>query len=272
MDSSAPSTGRKWAIVSGASSGIGAATARKLAKEGWGVALLARGADALAKVATEIRSGGGVARSYPTDAGDGAAVDATVRKIAAECGPVDLLVNGAGAGEWRFIEETSPADVRRMMDAPFFAAFHLTRAVMPEMLRRGCGLIVHVNSPVSSMGWPGATGYMAARWALRGLHEALTLDLAGTGVRSSHVVFGKVTSDYFANNPGSEERLPTIAKWIPLTTPETCADVIASVVRRPRREVFHPFMLRIFAAANAVFPGVVRALTIRTGRRHKSGI
>ncbi|MBS1961624.1 MAG: SDR family oxidoreductase [Bdellovibrionales bacterium] len=268
MDSKGPGTDRKWAIVSGASSGIGAATAKKLAKEGWGVALLARGAEALAKVEAEIRGAGGEARAYPTDAGDGAAVDAAVKRIASECGPVELLVNGAGAGEWRFIEETSPADARRMMDAPYFAAFHLTHSVMPEMLRRGRGLIVNVNSPVSSMGWPGATGYMAARWALRGLHEALTLDLAGTGVRSSHVVFGKVTSKYFANNPGSEERLPAIAKWVPLTSPEKCAEVIVSVVRRPRREVFYPFMLKVFAAVNAVAPGMVRALSVRTGERH----
>jgi short-subunit dehydrogenase len=261
----------KWAVVSGASSGIGAATAKGLAKDGWGVVLLARNPAALEAVEREIREVGGWARAIPTDAADGSAVEAAANRIAAECGPVELVVNAAGAGRWRFIEETSPEDVRTMMDAPFFAAFHLTRAFMPEMLRRARGHVIHVNSPVSSMGWPGATGYMAARWALRGLHEALCLDLVGTGVRSTHVVFGKTKSDYFVNNPGSEERLPTIAKWVPEITPERCAEVIRALVRRPRREFFYPFRLRVFARLNRFFPSVVRALSVRTGVRRRRG-
>ncbi len=259
---------KNWAIVSGASSGIGAATARRLAAAGWGVVLVARNAESLAGIAAEIRASGGRAVAMPADAANGSAVDSVVKRVAEECGPADVLVNCAGAGEWRFIEETSSEQIHAMMGAPFFAAFHFSRAVMPEMLRRRRGLIIHVNSPVSSMGWPGATGYMCARWALRGLHEALGFDLAGTGVRSSHVVFGKVASEYFAHNPGSEERLPRIARWVPTLTPEACAEVLNSVVERPRREVYHPFMLRVFAWANRLAPAVVRSLSIRTGRSH----
>jgi short-subunit dehydrogenase len=155
-----------------------------------------------------------------------------------------------------------------MMDAPYFSAFNLTHAFMPEMLRRKSGLVIHVNSPASALSWPGATGYTAARWALRGLHEALSLDLAGTGVRSSHVVFGKVTSEYFKNNPDSEKHLPGIAKLVPLLSPEECAEVIARTAEHPRREVIHPFMLRAFYWMNAVTPGLVRELAVRTGRRH----
>jgi uncharacterized protein len=257
-------TNAKWAVISGASSGIGAASARRLASEGWSVILVARNEVALEKVAAAIRAKGGRAVVIPADASDGTAVLNLAKRVASECGPVDLLVNAAGAGAWRFIEETSPSDLKSMMDAPFSAAFHLTHAFMAEMLRRRKGLILHVNSPVSSMGWPGATGYMAARWALRGLHEALTLDLAGTGVRSSHVVFGKTASDYFSNNPGSEERLPTIAKWVPLLDPEDCAAVISKVVRHPRREIFYPFQLLFFAWINKLIPGVVRFLAVRT--------
>lgn len=261
---------KNWAVVSGASSGIGAATARKLAHAGWSVVLVARNAEALRAIESEIRGSGGRALAIAGDAADGVAMKTLIDRVAQECGPVDVLVNCAGAGEWRFIEETSPTQIRTMMDAPFFAAFHLSHAVMPEMLERRHGLIIHVNSPVSSMGWPGATGYMCARWALRGLHESLCLDLAGTGVRSSHVVFGKTSSDYFVNNPGSEERLPRIATLVPTITPEACANVILSVAERPRREVHYPFMLRLFAWANHFAPAVVRTLAIRTGRRHSA--
>jgi NADP-dependent 3-hydroxy acid dehydrogenase YdfG len=155
-----------------------------------------------------------------------------------------------------------------MMGAPYFAAFNMTHAFMPELLRRRKGLIIHVNSPACRLVWPGATGYAAARWALRGLHEALCQDLAGTGVRSAHVLLGKVNSDYFAANPGSEEHLPGAAKIIPVLTPEECARVIMDIVHRPRREVVYPFMLRMFCWADAVMPSLVRWLGAQTGRRH----
>jgi short-subunit dehydrogenase len=260
----------KLAVVSGASSGIGAATAKALARTGWRVILVARSVDALSRVESEIRNAGGDAVSMPTDASDGKAVLDLAKNVLRGHGVPDLVVNGAGAGTWRFIEETSPDQAREMMDAPYFAAFHLSQAFMPEMLRRRSGLILHVNSPASALSWPGATGYTAARWALRGLHEALALDLAGTGVRSVHVVFGKVTSDYFANNPDSEKHLPGIAKIVPLLSPEECAEVILRAVARPRREVIHPWTLRVFYWMNALMPGVVRSLAVRTGRRHDS--
>jgi NADP-dependent 3-hydroxy acid dehydrogenase YdfG len=258
----------RLAVVSGASSGIGAATAKALARSGWRVVLVARSADALAGVEEEIRKAGGEAISMPADASDGKAIQELAKTAIRLYGVPDLIVNGAGAGTWRFIEETSPDQARSMMDAPYFAAFNLTQAFMPEMLRRRSGLVVHVNSPASCLSWPGATGYTAARWALRGLHEALSLDLAGTGVRSMHVVFGKVTSDYFRNNPESEKHLPGIAKIVPLLAPEECAEVILRAVARPRREIIHPLMLRVFYWMNLLVPGVVRSLAVRTGRRH----
>jgi hypothetical protein len=77
-----------------------------------------------------------------------------------------------------------------------------------------------------------------------------------------------VTSDYFKNNPDSERHLPGIAKLVPLLSPEECAEVIVRTVDHPRRDVIHPFMLRAFYWMNAVVPGLVRELAIRTGRRH----
>lgn len=255
-------------LITGASSGIGEAAARRLARDGARVILVARNEAALGKIASEIGAAGGTAHVYAVDAGDGEGVLRVSARIEQELGTPDVLINNAGAGEWRFIEETSPAQARAMADAPFFAAVHFTRAFMPGMLARRSGHVIHVNSPVSGLGWPGATVYMAVRWALRGFHEALTLDLAGTGVRSTHVVFAKVRSRYFENNPGSEERLPMIARLVRTLDPSECAEVLARVVRRPRRQVIFPFTLRAFYWMYAVMPGVVRWLAVRTGRRH----
>jgi len=210
----------------------------------------------------------GLATIFAIDAADAPAVLDAAKVILRDLGTPDVVVNCAGAGVWRFIEETPPSEARQMMDAPYFASFNLTHAFMPSMLKQRSGTIIHVNSPVSALGWPGATGYMATRWALRGLHEALTLDLAGTGVKSCHVVFSKVKSAYFTNNPGSEERVPAIARLVPELTPEQCADVLLDVIQRPRREVIHPAMLRVFYGLNFLFPWLVRFLAIRTGRRH----
>jgi NADP-dependent 3-hydroxy acid dehydrogenase YdfG len=109
---------------------------------------------------------------------------------------------------------------------------------------------------------------MAARWALRGLHQSLCLDLAGTGVQSCEVVFAKVKSGYFINNPGSEEHLPGIAQLVPELTPEQCAEVIYKLIQNPKSSFIYPFMLRMFYLLNYFFPGLVRLLAIRTGRRH----
>jgi NADP-dependent 3-hydroxy acid dehydrogenase YdfG len=256
------------AVVTGASSGIGAATARALAAEGWRVVLVARRASRLAELAEEISGSGGEAIAEPLDAADGDAVMAMAGRVRAAWGAPSLVVNSAGAGVWRFLEETSPEQIVEMMGAPYLAAANTSRAFIAFMLAAGRGHLVHVGSPASVMPWPGATAYTASRWALRGLHEALHMDLVGTGVHTSMVYLGEVSSEYFEANPDSHEHIPKIGSWIPVTTPERCAKVILRVVRRPRRVVFYPFALRVMAWMAAVSPGPTRKLIARTGRRH----
>ncbi len=155
-----------------------------------------------------------------------------------------------------------------MVAAPYLAASNLSRAFLPDMLERRAGLLIHVGSPASRGPWPGATSYTAMRWALRGLHEALCQDLLGTGVRSCHVVFGEVSSPYFEHNRITRDQLPGVGRLIPAITPERCAEVILQTVRRPRREVVHPFMLRLFYVMAAIAPGPTRRMVAATGRRH----
>jgi NADP-dependent 3-hydroxy acid dehydrogenase YdfG len=258
----------KVAVVTGASSGIGAATARLLAADGWRVVLVARRADRLQGLAGEIATTGGAALVEALDAADGAAMEAMADRVVSTWAPPSLVVNSAGAGIWRFLEETSPQQIVEMIGAPYLAAANACRAFMADMLTEGRGHFIHVGSPASLMPWPGATAYTASRWALRGLHEALSMDLVATGVSSSMIYFGEVSSEYFEANPDSHQYIPGIGGWIPVTSPECCAEVILGVVRRPRRVVFHPFQLRLMWWSASILPALTRWLVARTGRRH----
>jgi short-subunit dehydrogenase len=253
-------------VVTGASRGIGQATARALARAGGRTALLARSPE-IERVATEIVAQGGKARGYVVDLTDPAAVERTAQQVASDLGAPDIVINNAGAGRWLYVEETPPAEAAAMMASPYLAAFYVTRAFLPAMLARHQGYIVNVNSPAAWLPWPGATGYMAARWALRGFTAALRADLHDTGIQVLQIVPGKVSSTYFEHNPQSEERIPRIALWLPTLTPEQVAAALVRGIERDRREVMMPAMLRVVMLARALAPVVVDRLMFRTGAR-----
>jgi uncharacterized protein len=262
---------QKLAVVTGASSGIGAATAEALGALGWRVVLVARRADRLRAVAERVRLAGGDPHVEPLDAGDATAVAEMAERVLARFGVPGAIVNSAGAGEWRWLEATPPEDMERMLDAPFRAAYHVTHAFFAELLAARSGAIVHVGSPASILPWPSSTAYTISRWALRGFHEALRQGLAGTGVHSCHVLFGEVSSEYFVANPDSRQHIPKVGRLIPLSTPAECAEVIVRTLHRPRPVVFHPFMLRLFHWAYLWAPGPSRWVARVTGRRRGAG-
>ncbi len=261
------------ALITGASSGIGAALARELGRRGARVVLLARTATALEEVAAEVRAAGGQADVFPVDLADPAAVERIAPAVLAQAGPPDLLINNAGVGRWLFLEETSAEEAAAMMAVPYFAALAVTRAFLPAMLaRRRRGALVFVNSPAALMPWPGATAYTGARWALRGLAEALRADLHGTRLLVTTVVPGKVSSSYFDNNPGVEQRIPGLARLLPTVTPERAALEILRGVERRRHLVIFPFLLRALYHIHGVAPGPVRWLAAATGARRPGHI
>ncbi len=255
------------AVVTGASSGIGAATARLLGARGWDVVVVARREARLRAVAADIEVAGGRALVAAIDAADAAAIDALAERVVAELGVPDAVVNSAGAGVWRWMEDTSHEELERLLGAPFLAAWNTTRAFLPGMLARRSGVVVHVGSPASVAPWPGATGYTTSRWALRGMHEALRQDLAGTGVTSCHILFGEVTSEYFEANPDTHEHIPRVGRLIGTISPERAARTLAKVIDRPRAQVFDPPLLAAMQAANRISPRLVALLARRTGRQ-----
>ena len=253
----------KTALITGASSGIGAATARAVAEAGAQVLLLARRAAELDRVAGSIPTG--AARTYPVDLSSAAAVAQVAERISTDVGTPDIIVNNAGAGQWKFVDETSPEEAVQMMAVPYFAAFYVTHAFLPAMLRRNTGHIVNVSSVGSRFVWPGATAYIAARWAVRGFTEALRADLAGTNIGVTLFESGVVESPYWEHNPGSRERVPKMGKLVPELTSEAVGRAIVRGIERRQKLVVVPFMMKLTYWQHAVFPGVVQWLMTRTG-------
>jgi uncharacterized protein len=259
---------QQLAIVTGASSGIGRATAVQLAARGWRVVAVARRRDRLEQLAAQVASvGAGEVVVEALDGADAEAVTVMAERVQQRYGTPGAIVNSAGAGVWRWPEDTPPALMEQLLDAPFRTAYHVTYGFLGAMLAAGSGAIVHVGSPASFVPWPASTGYSISRWALRGLHESLVQDLHGTGVHSCHVMFTEVTTEYFEVNPDSFEHAPWLGKLIPTITPSEAAEVIVRTLHRPRPLVLHPQLLRLEFGLFRVAPGLVRTLARATGRQ-----
>lgn len=259
-------------LITGASSGIGEALARRLASDGHRLLLLARRAERLETLAAQITAEHGAqAHAVPVDLSDPEATAAACARVLEEHGAPDIIVNNAGAGAFRAIEETSPAEARAQMALPYFAAFDVTRAFIEPMLERGSGIVFQVNSPVAVIPWPGAVGYAAARYALRGFTEALRQDLHGTGIRVGSLTPTRVHSEYFTANPESVQRVPKAEILVGTMTPRQVADAIAeALAERPGRDSFAPRRWSVVAPiARAVQPPFTWLFRVTGHRRSR---
>ena len=248
---------QKIVLITGASSGVGAEAARQFADKGYRVVLVARNETRLAEVAEAI---GPAASWIACDASVGASVAAMSQQMVEEIGVPDVVIHCAGLGQWKRIEDTPPGEALEMIGAPYLAAYNVTQVFMTGMLDRKSGVIIHVNSPACYMPWPSSVGYTASRFALRGLHEALYQDLAGTGVKSCHIVLGRIDSEYFRHNTGVADRMPGIASTIRTISVEECGRILLKAAEEPRRQIIYPFMLKLYYWANAAFPWLTRWL------------
>ncbi len=205
------------AIVTGASRGIGRATALALSRKGIAVALGARDAGALAAVEKEIHDLGGDAVAIPADVSDEAEVAALVEKSARTLGPIDLLVNNAGAVARSEIVEMDAASWDRVIAVNLRGAFLCTRAVLRQMIPRGRGRIVNVSSISGTLGTPSLSAYCASKWGLLGFAKAAAEELRDKGI---HV---------FSVCPGSV-RTPMLQQGLPGAVPRMEPEDIAAVI------------------------------------------
>lgn len=214
------------AIVTGASSGIGAATAAELARRGAKVVLAARRAAALDRQAQAIRAAGGDALAVPTDLADGMQARLLAERAEAAYSRVDVLVNNAGANWFRPLDASSPDGIAGLVAVNLLGAMLLTRAVLPGMLERGHGAIICMGSLSGRVAMEPV--YSATKYGLRGFSLALRRQLVGSGVTVSLVSPGKVRTAMTSHLPE------------PMPGPELVAMAVADLVGRPRREVVVP--------------------------------
>lgn len=165
------------AVITGASAGIGRATAREFAKRGCSVALLARGIEGLEAAAAEVEALGGRALIIPTDVADHQQVDRAAERVEAEFGRIDIWVNNAFAGLFSMFMDMSPEEYRRVTDVTYFGQVNGTRAALRHMLPRGSGAIVLVGSALAYRGIPLQSAYCAAKHALQGFLDSVRAEL-----------------------------------------------------------------------------------------------
>jgi NADP-dependent 3-hydroxy acid dehydrogenase YdfG len=230
------------AIVTGASSGIGAATASELAGRGAAVVLAARRADALEAQTQAIRAAGGEALAIPTDVTDRTQLTRLADGVIERFGRVDVLVNNAGASWSRPLASSPPEEMVGLLEVNLLGAMLLTRAVLPGMLERRHGSIISVVSLSGRVAMEPL--YSASKYGLRGFSLALRRQVAGSGVSVSLVSPGNIRT---AMTSHVRARLPG---------PELVATTIADLVLHPRREVVVPRRHYAIAWLEQVLPGM----------------
>ena len=253
----------KLALVTGASSGIGAEIARELGAHGATVICVARTEAKLEQAAERIRGGGGKAEVMTADLADLEQAAKLGADVLERFGAPDVLVNNAGIGRWRAIDETDPGEVVAMTTVPYMAAFELTRVLAPAMIARGSGHILNMTSLAGFLNIPGANAYGVARWAMRGFSRQLETDLRGTGVGVSLLSPAEVDSPYFDNNPGSRERIPRIGALIGTMTPADVGRDAVRTIERGQAVRITPWRARLLYRTTP--PPLMRRLIARTG-------
>ncbi|MCZ9355336.1 SDR family NAD(P)-dependent oxidoreductase [Streptomyces mutabilis] len=229
----APSAASRIAVVTGASSGIGAATARQLAEAGYRVVLTARRKDRIEALAAEIQAAGHQATAYPLDVTDRAAVD----EFATAFKTIGVLVNNAGGALGADPVATGdPEDWRRMYETNVLGTLNLTQALLPKLEASGDGTVVVVSSTAGFATYEGGAGYVAAKHAEHVLAETLRLEIVGRPVRVVEIAPGMVKTDEFALTrfSGDEEKAAKVYAGVPAPlTADDVADTITWAVTRP---------------------------------------
>ncbi|RII22123.1 Serine 3-dehydrogenase [Streptomyces sp. YIM 130001] len=223
----------RTAVVTGASSGIGSATARRLAAEGYHVVVTARRKDRVESLAEEIRAAGHQATAHTLDVTDRAAVDT----FAAGLDRCDVLVNNAGGALGADPVATGdPADWRQMYEVNVIGVLHLTQALLPALVASGDGTVVVLTSTAGHATYEGGAGYVAAKHGAHVLAETLRLEIVGQPVRVIEIAPGMVKTEGFAVNRfrGDESKAAAVYAGVaePLTSDDV-ADTVAWAVTRP---------------------------------------
>ena len=255
-------------IITGASAGVGAATARLFADAGANLMLVARGKRNLEAIAEELRDKTHV-EIRAMDVADPEACATLIKKANFEFGRVDVLVNNAGMHARGSFLDKSPADLAAMVDVNLRAPMLLTRLALPYMMENGSGAVINVGSLAGRTPVPGSAAYAATKAGLRSLTYSLADELAGSGVKLAVVSPGPIDTGFIMSEIDNVTDL-TFSQ--PMSTAEEVAQAILDLCGNTRTEQSMPPVSGVLTTMTYLFPWLGRAmrpLLARKGRREK---
>ena len=244
-------------LITGASSGIGKATAKLFAAENYRVILAARRKEKLDEIAEGIQAEGGVALVVPTDVSQLDDLSNLVTTSISEFGQIDVLLNNAGLGRLSWLEELDPVkDIEFQITVNLTGMIQLTHKVLPHMIERKRGHIINMGSIAGLIATPTYSVYAATKYGLRGFTESLRREVGIHGVEVTGIYPGGVATE-FGNKAGIKRKTKVSTPSFLRLTSEDVAKSVSQVVRKPKRAVIIPGLMRPTVWLSVIFPGLV---------------
>jgi short-subunit dehydrogenase len=250
----------KVVIITGASSGIGAATARRLARDGMCLTLAARRLNRLQQVAAEVESLGGKALVMPTDVRNHDDLQRMVQATLDRWGRIDVLFNNAGLGHDNVLVKVKPAKIRDEIHINLTAVIECAQLVLPVMLRQKSGHIINTASMAGLIATPGTSIYSATKFGVNGFSDALRRELRGSGIHVSAVCPGYTPSEISPQLKAIAEGRSDGSRVFGLMPITYVADQIARLIQHPRRRLVLPHTWQFLVVAAFLFPGLADLL------------
>jgi NADP-dependent 3-hydroxy acid dehydrogenase YdfG len=247
----------KVAIVTGASSGIGEATAREFAKGGAVTVLAARRVAQLQRLQSEIEDMGGQALAVPTDLTDINQITNLVQTTLSAFGRIDILANIAGWAFYDWFEELSAEEVRRAFEVNVIGLAELTRQVIPAMKAQRSGFILNMSSYVSRLSVPPLTVYASTKYAVEGLTDGLRRTLQPWGITVIRIHPSSVSGTEFAKRPNRPGAVTYSPVPIGRISRERLARHMVGLIEKPRRSLFISRLYEVPVQINRFFPAFV---------------
>ncbi len=223
---------QKWVLITGASSGIGAACAKKLGEMGYNLILTGRRKERLEELANNIKAGETLVASF--DLQKPGEIESFCARHEAYLKKLDVLINNAGLAKGNEkVDEGSVKDWDLMIDTNVKGLMHMTRGVLPHMVAKKEGHIVNLGSVAGRWTYPGGAVYCASKFAVRAFTEGLRMDLQGKNIRVTNVEPGMVNTEFSLVRMGSKEKAEAVYQGMTPLKAEDIADTVAWVLLRP---------------------------------------
>jgi len=250
----------KVVIITGASMGIGRAVALELARKKAKLVLAARSSEKLFQLQIEIDHMGAECMVAPTDVTIPAAIDHLVEGTVTRFGGIDVLVNNAGYGLWGILEKLPMDEIRNVFETNFFGAIAMAKAVIPEMKKRGGGVIVNVESVVGLRSLPGSGAYCATKHALHAFSESMRIELKPHRIHVCSFCPG-ITQSEFSKNRVEIDFHTEFSKILSMSS-ERCAQLIVRAIERRKRQVVTTWSGKFVHLMQRISPRILDGLMV----------